>query len=56
MNLTAPTQFVFVISLFIAVLSLVGHFALLPVVSEYKFWFAIVSYVVLAAACLMKDI
>jgi hypothetical protein len=56
MNLTAPTQFVFVVSLFIAILAMVGHFAFLPVVSEYKFWFAIVSYAVLATACLMKDI
>jgi hypothetical protein len=56
MNLTAPTQFVFFLSLVIAVLAMVAHFAFLPVVSEYKFWFAILSYGVLAAACLMKDI
>lgn len=56
MNLNAPTQVVFIISLIVAVLALVGHFVLVPFVTEYKFWFAIVSYVVLAAACVLKGV
>jgi hypothetical protein len=56
MNLNAPTQVVFVISLIIAVLALIGHFVQIPFVSEYKFWVAIVAYVVLAAGCLMKGV
>lgn len=56
MNLNAPTQVVFIISLIIAVLALIGHFVAVPFVTEYKFWFAIVSYVVLAAACVLKGV
>ena len=56
MNLNAPTQVVFIISLIIAVLALIGHFVAVPFVSEYKFWFAIVGYVVLAAACVLKGV
>ncbi len=56
MNLNAPTQVVFIVSLFIAVLALVGHFTLVPFVTAYKFWLAIVAYVVLAAACVLKGV
>ena len=56
MNLNAPTQLVFIISLIIAVLALIGHFVMVPVVSEFKFWFAMVAYIVLAAACVLKGI
>jgi hypothetical protein len=56
MNLNAPTQVVFIISLIIAVLALIGNFVLVPFVSEFKFWFAIVAYVVLAAACVLKGV
>jgi hypothetical protein len=54
MNLSAPTQVVFIISLIIAVLALIGYFVNIPYVTQYQFWFAIVAYVVLAAGCLMK--
>lgn len=56
MNLNAPTQVVFILSLIIAVLALIGHFVLIPFVTEYKFWFAVVAYVVLAAACVLKGV
>ena len=56
MNLNAPTQVVFIISLIIAVLALIGHFVQIPFVSEFRFWFAIVGYVVLAAGCIMKGV
>lgn len=56
MNLNAPTQLIFILSLIIAVLALIGHFVTVPLVSEYKFWFAIVSYVVLATACVLKGV
>lgn len=56
MNLNAPTQVVFIISLIIAVLALIGHFVMVPFVTEYKFWFAIVAYVVLAAGCVLKGV
>jgi hypothetical protein len=56
MNLNAPTQVVFVISLIIAVLALIGYFVQIPFVTQYQFWVAIVAYVVLAAGCMMKGV
>jgi hypothetical protein len=56
MNLNAPTQVVFIISLIIAVLALIGQFVSIPFVTEYRFWFAIVGYVVLAAGCTLKGV
>ncbi|MEX2128890.1 MAG: hypothetical protein WD871_11725 [Xanthobacteraceae bacterium] len=57
MNLNAPTQIVFIISLIIAVLALIGHFVpTIPYVSSYSFWLAIIGYVVLAAGCMMKGV
>jgi hypothetical protein len=56
MNLNAPTQLVFIISLIIAVLALIGYFVNIPYVTQYQFWFAIVGYVVLAAGCVFKGV
>jgi hypothetical protein len=54
MRLNAPTQMVFLISLALAVLALIGHFVSVPYLTAYQFWVAIVAYAVLAAACVMK--
>lgn len=54
MNLHAPSMLVFVISLILAVLAVVGIFVLIPYVTIYAFWIAIGAYVVLALGCLMK--
>jgi hypothetical protein len=56
MRLNAPTQMVFLISLILAVLAVVGHFVLIPYVTAYQFWIAIAGYVVLAAACVLKGV
>jgi hypothetical protein len=56
MRLNAPTQMVFLISLILAVLALIGHFILIPYVTSYQFWIAIMGYVVLAAACVLKGV
>jgi len=56
MRLNAPTQMVFLISLVLAVLALVGHFVKIPYVTAYQFWIAIAGYAVLAAACVMKGV
>ena len=55
-RLNAPTQMVFLISLILAVLALVGHFVWIPYVTAYQFWIAIVGYTVLAAACILKGV
>jgi len=56
MNLSAPTQVVFIISLILAVLALIGYFVNIPIVTQYQFWVAIAGYVVLAAGCMMKGV
>jgi hypothetical protein len=56
MNLNAPTQLVFILALIVAVLALIGNFVLVPFVTEFKFWFAMVAYIVLAAACVLKGV
>ena len=54
MTLSAPTQVIFIISLILAVLAVIGFFITIPFVTVYGFWIAIVAYIVLAAGCLMK--
>jgi hypothetical protein len=53
-RLSAPTQIVFLISLALAVLAVLGLFINIPVISIYAFWIAIIAYVVLALGCLLK--
>lgn len=54
MRLNAPTQIVFLISLVVAAIALIAHFVLIPYLTPYQFWVAIVVYVVLAAACVLR--
>ncbi len=56
MRLNAPTQLVFLISFALAILALIGHFVLVPYLTAYQFWVAIVAYVVLAAPCVLKGV
>jgi hypothetical protein len=55
-RLNAPTQIVFLISLALAILAVLGLFVTIPFVSIYAFWVAIIAYVVLAAGCVMKNV
>jgi hypothetical protein len=55
-RLSAPTQVVFLISLILAIIALVGVFVVIPFVSLYAFWIAIIAYIVLALGCVMKGI
>jgi hypothetical protein len=55
-QLNAPTQLVFLISLALAILAVLGLFVTIPFVSVYAFWVAIIAYVVLAAGCVMKNV
>lgn len=54
MNLSAPTQIVFIISVVIAiigVLAALGVFAFIPLASV---WIVTIAFVVLAIGCLMR--
>lgn len=56
MTLNAPSQVMFLISLVLAVLGLIGYLVpTIPVISIYPFWFALIGYIVLAAGTLMKS-
>ncbi len=48
MNLSAPTKPVFIISLILAVLAVIGVFVTIPLITPNGFWVAIIAYVVLA--------
>jgi hypothetical protein len=54
MNLHAPSVLIFVVSLVFAGLALIGHVVLLPYVTLYGFWVAIIAYVILAVGVVMK--
>jgi hypothetical protein len=52
MNLSAPTLVVFLVSLALVILALIGHFTRIDFVTQYQFWIAIVAHAVLAfCAC-----
>ncbi len=53
-NLNAPTRAVFLISLALAILALLGALVVIPVITQYAFWLAILAYVVLALGTIMK--
>jgi hypothetical protein len=48
MKLHAPALWLFIVSLIIAVIAVVGVFTAIPFVTMYGFWVAILAYVVLA--------
>jgi hypothetical protein len=53
-NLSAPTVPVFLASVVLAVLALIGHFTKIPFVTEYQFWVAIAAYVLLFLGAVLK--
>ncbi len=48
MTLHAPAMWVFILSLVLVVLAVVGAFVEIPFVSMYAFWISVLAYVVLA--------
>jgi len=54
MNLSAPTQIVFIITVIIAVIGLLMAFGVFSLGAISAFWVMTVAYVVLAVACLLK--
>jgi hypothetical protein len=55
MTLHAPSVSIFVVSLVFAVLALIGHVVLIPFVTLYGFWVAIIAYVILAVGVVMRS-
>lgn len=56
MNLSAPKQVVFLLSLIIVALAVIGHFTPIAYVTQYQFWLAIVGYLVLVAGVTTKGL
>jgi len=54
MNMKAPNKAMFLISLIMVVLAVVGAFVLIPVVSANALWIAVGGYAVLAFASLFN--
>jgi hypothetical protein len=56
MNLSPPTTAVFIISLILAALAVIGKFVQIPFITEYNFWVAIIAYVILAVGNLFRGV
>jgi hypothetical protein len=56
MNLSPPTTAVFIISLILAVLAIIGQFAHIPVISDHGFWVAVIAYFVLAIGNVFRGV
>jgi len=54
MKLHAPAMWLFIVSLVIAVIAVIGVFTTIPFVSTNGVWVAIVAYIVLAVGNLME--
>ncbi len=55
-TLSAPSQVIFLVSLALAVIAVLGALVIIPVVTKYAFWIAILAYIVLALGNLMKGV
>ena len=56
MDLSPPTTVVFVVSVILAALAIVGQFVAIPFCSENGFWMAVIAYVVLAVGNVAKGL
>ena len=56
MNLSAPTMPVFLISVVLAALAVIGMFVAIPFVSANAFWVAIVAYIVLLVGNVLSGV
>ena len=53
MNLHEPAKAVFLFAVALAVLALIGFFLTVPVLTQYQFWFAFASFLLLALGCIL---
>ena len=56
MNLSPPTTAVFIISVVLAVLAIIGTFVAIPVISANALWVAIIAYIILAVGNLFRGV
>ncbi|MDP3898310.1 MAG: hypothetical protein Q8Q62_16705 [Mesorhizobium sp.] len=54
MNLSAPTQVVFIIAVVIAIIALLMFLSVITFIPVPAFWVMTIAFVVLAVGCLLK--
>jgi hypothetical protein len=54
MNLSAPTQLIFIISLVIAIIGVLAALGVLAFIPLAPVWIMLIAYIVLAAGCMMR--
>jgi hypothetical protein len=54
MSLSPPTTVVFVISIILAALAIIGQFVAIPFITEHGFWVAVVAYIILACGNIFR--
>ena len=54
MSLSPPTTVVFVVSIILALLAIIGKFVPIPFITEHGFWVAVVAYVILACGNIFR--
>lgn len=55
MNLSAPTQLMFIIAVVLAIIALIGFFVpTIAIIGVYAFWIMTLAFVVLAAGVLFR--
>ena len=56
MKLSAPKKIVWIISVALGILGIIGKFVVIPFVSAYAFWLVTAGFVILAVATFFKGI
>ncbi len=56
MKLSAPRKIVWIISVILGILGIIGKFVAIPFVSAYAFWLVTAGFVILAVATFFKGI
>jgi len=54
MSLSAPTTIVFVISIILAALAIIGAFIPIPAITDQGFWVMVVAFVILACGNIFR--
>jgi uncharacterized membrane protein (DUF485 family) len=54
MSLSPPTTVVFVVSIILAALAIIGKFVMIPVITDQGFWVAVLAYIILACGNIFR--
>ncbi len=54
MNLSKPTNLVFIIAVIVALLGIIAQLVTIPVLSGFAFWLVVIAFILLAAGNLFE--